>query len=421
MQRSEKTNVLLVGSGGREHAIAWKILKSEKIGKLYVAPGNGGTHEFNIPIGATEVEKLRDFARDKKCFTLVGPEAPLAAGIVDSFVSEGLPIFGPTIDQARLETSKVFAKEFMKKHGIPTSDFRVFDEAQPAIDYAIRNNGNVVVKADGLASGKGVFICSTPDEAERAIRLILEERIFGSAGNRIIIEEKLQGREASFMVVCDGKTAIPFGTAVDHKRAFDSDTGPNTGGMGAFSPAPKMVSDQENTIREKILRPTVENSKFRGFLYLGLMFDEDNSPKVLEFNVRLGDPETQAILPRFDSDLLKLLIAHNSEGEIDEADLKWSKDSSCTVVMCSEGYPENPKTGYEIHGIAAAKALDRMLVFHSGTVVKDNSFFTSGGRVLSVTGIGPTKSLAAKKAYEGVSLISWRGERHRRDISADVK
>ena len=289
MQRSEKTNVLLVGSGGREHAIAWKILKSEKIGKLYVAPGNGGTHEFNIPIGATEVEKLRDFARDKKCFTLVGPEAPLAAGIVDSFVSEGLPIFGPTIDQARLETSKVFAKEFMKKHGIPTSDFRVFDEAQPAIDYAIRNNGNVVVKADGLASGKGVFICSTPDEAERAIRLILEERIFGSAGNRIIIEEKLQGREASFMVVCDGKTANPFGTAVDHKRAFDSDTGPNTGGMGAFSPAPKMVSDQENTIREKILRPTVENSKFRGFLYLGLMFDEDNSPKVLEFNVRLGE------------------------------------------------------------------------------------------------------------------------------------
>ena len=241
MQGDEKTNVLLVGSGGREHAIAWKILHSKKIGKLFVAPGNGGTHEFNIPIGATEVEKLRDFARDKKCFTLVGPEAPLAAGIVDSFESRGLPIFGPTKDQARLETSKVYAKEFMKKHEIPTADFRAFDEAQSAIDYAIRNDGNVVVKADGLASGKGVFVCSTPDEAERAIRLILEKRIFGNAGNRIIIEEKLKGREASFMAFCDGKKAIPFGTAVDHKRAFESDTGPNTGGMGAFSPASRMM------------------------------------------------------------------------------------------------------------------------------------------------------------------------------------
>jgi phosphoribosylamine---glycine ligase len=417
MRPDEKTNVLLVGSGGREHAIAWKILQSKKIGRLFVAPGNGGTQEFNIPIGVNEVDRLRDFAREKNCFTLIGPEAPLATGIVDRFESEGLPIFGPTADQARLETSKVYAKEFMKKYDISTSDFRVFSETQPAIDYAYRKDGKIVVKADGLASGKGVFVCSRPDEAERAIRLILEKRIFGNAGNQVIIEEKLEGREASFIAASDGKTAIPFGTAVDHKRAFDGDVGPNTGGMGAYSPAPKMILDQENYIIEKILNPTVENSEFRGFLYLGLMFDEKNSPKVLEFNARLGDPEAQAILPRLETDLLGFLHGDVSEGKMEGVELKWSQDSSCTVVMCSERYPENPKTGDEIHGIEAATAMDRVLVFHSGTVAKNNSFFTNGGRVLSVTGLGPTKNDAATKTYEGVSLISWRGERHRRDIS----
>jgi len=417
MRPDEKTNVLLVGSGGREHAIAWKILQSRKIGRLFVAPGNGGTQEFNIPISATEVNKLRDFAREKKCFTLIGPEAPLAAGIVDSFESEGLPIFGPSADQARLETSKVYAKEFMKKYGIPTADFRFFHDTQPAIDYANRNDGKVVVKADGLASGKGVFVCSNPDQAERAIRLILEKRIFGNAGNQVIIEERLPGREESFMAICDGKKGIPFGTAVDQKRALDGEEGTNNGGMGAYSPAPKIISDQERFLREKILNLTVENSRFRGFLYLGLMFDEKNSPKVLEFNARLGDPEAQAILPRLETDLLTLLYDDESEGKMADVELKWSPDYSCTVVMCSEGYPENPKIGDEIRGIEAAKAMERVLVFHSGTVAKDNSFFTNGGRVLSVTGLGPTKSDAATKAYEGVSLISWRGERHRRDIS----
>lgn len=282
------TNVLVIGSGGREHALAWKVLQSPQVEKVFVAPGNGGTKDFNVPIAATEIKKLREFATEKKCFTIVGPEAPLAAGIVDEFQAAGLPIFGPTAEEAKLETSKAYAKEFMKSHSIPTADYQIFDEAERALDYAALNKGNVVVKVDGLAAGKGVFVCSTMSEAEAAIRSILEEKAFGKAGDRIVVEKKLQGQEASFLFLCDGKSALDFGTAVDHKRAFDGDKGPNTGGMGAYSPAPRAMADQASTIRSRIVSSVVKFSGFCGFLYVGLMFDDNNSPKVLEFNARLG-------------------------------------------------------------------------------------------------------------------------------------
>jgi phosphoribosylamine---glycine ligase len=416
---AKKTNILVVGSGGREHALAWKLRQSVRIERLYVAPGNGGTKEFNVPIGSTELKKLRDFAAEKNCFTIVGPEAPLASGIVDEFRSAGVPIFGPTVEQARLESSKSFAKEFMKNHAIPTADFRIFDDLEKALDYSARNLGNVVVKVDGLASGKGVFVCSTMEEAEKAIRLILEKKAFGKAGGKVVIEEKLQGREASFMYLCDGKTALDFGTAVDHKRAFDGDKGPNTGGMGAFSPAPELSPDELTVMRKKIVEPVMTHSKFRGFLYLGLMFDSHDLPWVLEFNARLGDPEAQAILPRLDSDLLSVLLENeNGQGFRDEGQLTWSPNRSCTVVMCSEGYPESPKTGDVISGVSRAESLSNAIVFHSGTVARDGSLYTNGGRVLSVTGLGLSLAEAATKAYEAVSLISWRGERHRMDISS---
>ena len=409
--------MLVIGSGGREHALAWKLLQSPQTEKLYVAPGNGGTKDFNVPIAATEIRKLQEFATEKRCFTVVGPEAPLEAGIVDKFHAKGLPIFGPTAEEAKLETSKAYAKEFMKNHYIPTADFQIFDEAERAIDYAALNEGNVVVKVDGLAAGKGVYVCSTLGEAEAAIRLILEKKAFGKAGGRIVIEKKLRGQEASFLFLCDGKSAFDFGTAVDHKRALDGDKGPNTGGMGAYSPAPQLLTDQVAEVRDRIVTPAIKFLGFCGFLYVGLMFDDTSSPKVLEFNARLGDPEAQAILPRLDSDLLLALVNVGKE-EIRATDLSWKDSSSCTVVMCSEGYPENPKIGDAIRGIPEAEASPNVIVFHSGTLVRNSSLFTNGGRVLSVTGIGTTKKEAAKKAYEAVSLISWRGERHRTDIAS---
>jgi phosphoribosylamine--glycine ligase len=413
-----KINVLIVGSGGREHAIAWKCLQSNRINRLYVAPGNGGTREYNVQIQSNEIEKLSDFATKNDCFTIVGAEAPLASGIVDEFRSKGLSIFGPTSDQAKLETSKAYAKEFMKTHGIPTADFEVFDDVEEAVDYSYRKQGQVVVKADGLASGKGVFVCSSPEEAESAVRLILEKKAFGKSGEKLIIEEKLRGREASYMFLSDGKGALDFGTAVDHKRALDGDRGPNTGGMGAFSPAPELTPEQYLILKKKVAEPTIKYSGFRGFLYVGLMFDESNYPIVLEFNARLGDPETQAILPRLKSDLLGTVTDLDSSGSFQNPELDWSTESSCTVVMCSEGYPENPKTGDVVSGIYKAENLPKVFVFHSGTMWKDNSLYTNGGRVLSVTGLGNSPSEAARNSYEAVNLISWRGERHRKDISA---
>ena len=370
-----------------------------------------------MPIPATQIGDLHDFAKEKECFTIVGPEAPLADGIVDEFTGEGLPIFGPTAAEARLETSKVYAKEFMKSHDIPTADFRVFGDVEGALDYSARIQGNVVVKADGLAAGKGVFVCSSMDEAETAIRSILEKKIFGRSGEKIVIEKKLRGREASFLFLSDGRRTVDFGTAVDHKRVFDGDKGPNTGGMGAFSPAPLIMVDQLGQIRERIVQPVIQHTGFRGFLYVGLMFDKAYSPQVLEFNVRLGDPEAQVILPRLETDLVGMLTCVSDKGA-DGLELDWGVASSCGVVMCSEGYPEHPRTGDLINGISDASATNDLLVFHSGTSAEDGSFFTNGGRVLTVTGVGSSRGEAAKRAYEGVSLISWRGEHHRADIGS---
>ncbi|MGI0092103.1 MAG: phosphoribosylamine--glycine ligase [Nitrososphaerales archaeon] len=412
---SKVSNVLVVGSGGREHAIAWKILQSRLLGKLYIAQGNGGTEEFNIPNRADDLKGLAEFAKTHDCFTVVGPEAPLAAGIVDLFAKEGLPIFGPTMSEARLETSKAFAKEFMSTHGIPTTEFRVFSESQQAIDYACRLDGKVAIKADGLASGKGVFVCSSTEESEHAIRLILERNAFGESGKKIVVEKKIEGKECSLMTICDGTRAFPFGTARDHKRAIDGDRGPNTGGMGAFSPASNLLdSVSARVVIDEIANPVVKASGFHGFLYLGLMLTKQG-PQVLEFNARLGDPEAQAILPRLQSDLLEVLLCVQCEESVG-VELKWNNLRSTAVIMCSEGYPQNPVTGDAISGIDNAATLENVLVFHSGTIRKGGKLLTNGGRVLGVTGLGKTMPEASRRAYEGVSKISWRGEHHRSDI-----
>ncbi len=402
--------MLIVGSGGREHALAWKMRQSDLVDSIYVAPGNGGTAEFNAPIKADDVTGLIEFAKKHHCFTVVGPEGPLALGIVDRFTEQGLEIFGPTKKEAMLETSKSYAKEFMKSIGIPTADFEVFEDSSQAINYAHWLNGEVVVKADGLAGGKGVIVCSSVNEAEQAIRSILDQQTFGDAGKKIVVEEKLRGTECSLMTICNGKSAIPFGTAKDHKRVFDNDSGPNTGGMGAFSPAENLTSKDVTDIVKRFAVPAVRASNFRGFLYLGLMLT-DKGPKVLEFNARLGDPETQAILPRLKSDLFETLT-HVESG----ISLDWDDSSACTVLMCSEGYPQNPRTGDLITGIDTAEKMQNLMVFHSGTQRRGDDYFTSGGRVLSVTGIGRSLSEAAQRAYAGVSKISWKGEHHRKDI-----
>jgi phosphoribosylamine---glycine ligase len=407
------SNVLVVGSGGREHAICWKLSQSSVVDRVFVAPGNGGTHEFNIPIKADDLKGLFEFAREHHCYTIVGPEAPLSLGIVDYFSERGLPIFGPSKNEAMLETSKSFAKEFMQSHDIPTAKFGVFGDSQRAVDYAYRLNGRVAVKADGLAAGKGVFVCSSMKEAEGAIKSILDENAFGEAGKKIVVEERLEGRECSLMTICDGKTALPFGTAKDHKRVFDNDEGPNTGGMGAFSPATDIDSKTIDVVMRSVAIPTVKASRFRGFLYVGLMLTS-NGPKVLEFNARLGDPETQAILPRLKSDLFSTLRAMSESSS--SIELEWSDAHSCTVVMCSQGYPQNPKTGDKISGIERASKQDDIMIFHSGTQRRGEEYFTSGGRVLGVTGIGKSLPAAIEKAYSAVSLISWSGEHHRRDI-----
>jgi phosphoribosylamine---glycine ligase len=312
-----------------------------------------------------------------------------------------------------LETSKSYAKEFMQLHSIPTAKFSVFADSEKAIDYSHSLNGKVAVKADGLAAGKGVFVCSSIEEAEEAIRSILDKNVFGVAGKKIVIEERLEGKECSLMTICDGKNALPFGSAKDHKRAFDGDKGPNTGGMGAFSPANDLDSKTTEEIMRNIAVPTVKAANFHGFLYVGLMLTKEG-PKVLEFNVRLGDPETQAILPRLKSDFLTVLLAMKEPDS--HVELDWTANHACTVVMCSKGYPQSPKTGDKISGIKSASALNGVTVFHSGTKKIGEDYFTSGGRVLGVTGIGNSLTAAVEKAYSGVSMIKWNGEHHRSDI-----
>lgn len=416
---SSHINVLLVGSGGREHALAWKIRQSPKLGRLFVAPGNAGTLENNVPIPQTDIRALVDLAKKNSCFTIIGPEAPLGAGLVDELSREGLPSFGPTKSAARLETSKVFAKQFMKELHIPTAEFRTFENYSAARDYASSVGGNLVIKADGLASGKGVFVCSNEGEAADALKAIFVDRVFGDSGNSVVVEEKLSGFEVSLFALCDGKQAVFLGTAIDHKKLLDGDQGPNTGGMGAFSPAINFDKSQIEKVMEEIVDPTVRKIGFKGFLYVGLMITKEG-PKVLEFNVRLGDPETQCILPRARFDILETLLTVEKDGlaSLRSCPPTFSEEYSCCVVMCSRGYPTKAlETGFEIQGLASVEVLDHVNVYHSGTKLNEEGrIMTAGGRVITVNGTGPTLREATERAYAGVRLISWRGENHRSDI-----
>ena len=406
-----------MGAGGREHALSWKLSTSEKIDQVYTAPGNGGTSQ-NIELSVTDIEGLAKFAQEKNCFTVVGPEDPLAAGIVDAFVEKGLPIFGPSKNAAKLESSKIWAKEFMKRNSIPTADFEIFDDAQKAKDFVKSYEKPVVIKADGLAAGKGVIVCKNKDEANDAIDTILTKKSFGDAGSKIIIEERIDGVEASYIALCDGKIALPMATSQDHKRVFDNDEGPNTGGMGAYSPTPIIDEKLGTEIQEKIIDKTIhamrdEGFEFKGFLYAGIMI-KDGTPYVLEYNVRMGDPECQPILMRLDSDLYDYLHA-SSEGKLSELpEISWKNQYSVCVVLASKGYPSSYPTGDEITGFENIPS--DAFVFHAGTKRQDNKIKSNGGRVLGVTALGSSLQDAINNAYDACNHIRWTNKYHRTDI-----
>ena len=410
-------NVLVVGAGGREHAMSWKLSTSEKIDQVYTAPGNGGTLQ-NVELSVTDIEGLAKFAQEKNCFTVVGPEDPLAAGIVDAFVEKGLPIFGPSKNAAKLESSKIWAKEFMKRNSIPTADFEIFDDAQKAKDFVKSYEKPVVIKADGLAAGKGVIVCKNKDEANDAIDTILTKKSFGDAGSKIIIEERIDGVEASYIALCDGKIGIPMATSQDHKRVFDNDEGPNTGGMGAYSPTPIIDEKLGTEIQEKIIDKTIhamrdEGFEFKGFLYAGIMI-KDGIPYVLEYNVRMGDPECQPILMRLDSDLYDYLHA-SYEGKLNELpEISWKNQYSVCVVLASKGYPSSYPTGDEITGFENLSS--DAFVFHAGTKKQDDKIKSNGGRVLGVTALGSSLEDAINNAYDACNHIHWTNKYHRTDI-----
>jgi phosphoribosylamine--glycine ligase len=401
--------LLVIGSGGREHAIAWRLAQSPRVQKVFVAPGNGGTARENglENIAITEIAELAEFALSEGIYlTVVGPEAPLAEGVVDLFRSKDLRIFGPTKACAQLESSKRFAKEFMTRYRIPTAAFASFDEAQPAHDYVESRSAPIVVKADGLAAGKGVIVAARKEEAHRAIDQILVERAMGAAGSRVVIEEFLEGEEASFIVMADGEHVLALATSQDHKRLQDGDQGPNTGGMGAYSPAPVVTP-------QPVLKGMAEEGHpYSGFLYAGLMIAGGN-PRVLEFNCRLGDPETQPILLRLKSDLFEL-IEGAVDGKLDRLNVEWDRRPALGVVIAAAGYPDSPRKGDTVTGLPAPE--DDLRVFHSGTAVKDGAMVTSGGRVLCVTALGQTITLAQRRAYEAVAGVRFDGMQYRRDI-----
>jgi len=417
--------VLIVGSGGREHAMAWKMAQSSKIQQVYVAPGNGGTARdpnlINVPI--TDLTQLRQWAIDNNIgLTLVGPEAPLAAGIVDDFRAHGLRIFGPTQAAAQLESSKAFSKAFMQRHGIPTAEFETFTDATLAHAYVDRQGAPIVVKADGLAAGKGVVVAMTLAEAHEAIDFMLLDNTLGVAHNaggaRVVIEEFLQGEEASFMVLCDGKNVAALATSQDHKRLQDGDQGPNTGGMGAYSPAPVVTAEVHARAMREVILPTIRGMEkdgitYTGFLYAGLMIDPQGRIKTLEFNCRMGDPETQPILMRMKSDLLDVLLAATSEG-LDKLEMDWDRRVALGVVMAAAAYPMNPRKGDVITGLP--KDSDDAMVFHAGTAEKDGQILTSGGRVLCVTALADSVKQAQQKAYQTASPIAFDGMQMRKDI-----
>jgi len=410
-------NVLVIGSGGREHAIGWKLGQSDNVNTVFYAPGNGGTLN-NVPISVDNLGELAKFASENNCFTVVGPEAPLAMGIVDMFNEMGLKIFGPTKKAAQLESSKIWAKQFLKRNNIPTAAFEVFNDAVKAKEYVNQIEYNVVIKADGLAAGKGVIVCDSKAEAEKSIDMMLVDKKFGDAGNNIIIEERIDGIEASYIALSDGKIAIPMATSQDHKRIFDNDKGPNTGGMGAYSPTPIIDKDLSQKIQEKIIDKTISSLKnegitFKGFLYAGIML-KDGEPYVLEYNVRMGDPECQPILMRMDSDLFEYLVG-SVEGTLENTSLiSWKNKSAVCIVLASKGYPESYPKGEEIFGLG--NAFDDAYIFHAGTKDLDKKIITNGGRVLGVTALGDTLEIAIKHAYDVTEKISWENKYLRTDI-----
>ena len=410
-------NVLVVGSGGREHALSWKLSQSELVDEVYVAPGNGGTSQ-NIPISVDDIDALANFAQEKSCFTVVGPEAPLANGLVDKFIEKGLAVFGPSKQAAQLESSKIWAKEFMKRNDIPTADFEIFDDAQKAKEFVSTYEKQVVIKADGLAAGKGVIVCSNNDEANDAIDKILVKKEFGDAGSKIIIEERVDGIEASYIALCDGQIGIPMATSQDHKRIYDDDKGPNTGGMGAYSPTPVIDDKLSNVIQEEIIAKTIssmskEGIEFRGFLYAGIMI-RDGKPYVLEYNVRMGDPECQPILMRLNSDLYKYLKA-SSEGKLNDLPkISWKDESAVCIVLASNGYPNSYPKGDEISGFDNIP--QNSFVFHAGTKNDDGKIVSNGGRVLGVTALGSSLNDAINNAYNVAEKIHWENKYQRNDI-----
>lgn len=414
--------LLVIGSGGREHALAWKLAQSPKVATVFVAPGNAGTAPEpklqNLPL--TAHTDLIDFCRKENvAFTIIGPEAPLAAGIVDDFRTAGLPVFGPTRAAAQLESSKDFAKAFMKRHGIPTAGYQTFDNAQQAHDYVDAKGAPIVIKADGLAAGKGVIVAMTLAEAHAAIDDMLLGNKMGNAGARVVIEDFLQGEEASFIVMVDGEHVLPMATSQDHKRLLDNDQGPNTGGMGAYSPAPVVTPEVYRRTMDEIILPTVrgmaaDGCEFTGFLYAGLMIDENGAPRTIEFNCRFGDPETQPIMSRLDSDLADLVQAA-LDRRLDKVQAEWNPQTAVGVVLAAAGYPDSPRKGDAIEGMEAANKIGK--VFHAGTAVSDGQTVTNGGRVLCVVGLGDDVKGAKAKAYEAVAKIHFEGMQYRKDIA----
>ena len=422
--------VLVIGGGGREHALIWKISQSPKVTKVFCAPGNAGTAAIanNVPIPADQIDQLLEFAQENEIgLTVVGPEQPLVMGIVDCFQEKGLRIFGPSARAAELEGSKAFSKNIMKKYDLLTAEYETFTSHEKAILYVDKENGPIVVKASGLAAGKGVILCRNAEEGRNAVDTIMKDKSFGSAGDEVVIEEFLEGQEVSVLAFTDGNTVLLMDSAQDHKAALDGDQGPNTGGMGAYSPVPVFTDLMRQKVRDKIMFPLVcamkaEGRPYQGIIYAGLMLTK-LGPKILEFNARFGDPETQPLLVRMESDIVPLFEAC-IDGTLEQYDLKWKPETSVCVVMAAKGYPGSYEKGKEISGLDEAGALPDVVVFHAGTKGEGGKVLTNGGRVLGITATGPDTPSAIAKAYEAVSKIKWDGIHYRKDIAArghDIK
>jgi phosphoribosylamine---glycine ligase len=418
-------NVLVIGSGGREHALAWKAAQSSQVDKVFVAPGNAGTATEskleNVAISVGDIAALVDFAKTQNItLTIVGPEQPLVDGVVDAFQAQGLTIFGPSAKAAQLEGSKAFTKDFLARNNIPTGWYQNFTEIEPALAYVREKGAPIVIKADGLAAGKGVIVAMTLTEAEDAIKDMLAGNAFGDAGHRVVIEEFLAGEEASFIVMVDGKNVLPMATSQDHKRAYNNDEGPNTGGMGAYSPAPVVTPEIHQRIMDEVIYPTVEgmakeDAPYTGFLYAGLMIDADGTPKVIEYNCRFGDPETQPIMMRLNSDIVELCLSA-CKGELDQATIDFDPRPAVGVVLAAGGYPGSYAKGKVISGLNTNTKTDRK-TFHAGTANKDGDIVTAGGRVLCATALGQSVTDAQKAAYELLHEISWKDVQFRTDIA----